>query len=62
MVGDLGESLWLKEIFSSVYGEKRPFCHIGILKQNEKSTQYKLPYNVCQVLLEGQGCSPDHPD
>ena len=30
MVGDLGESLWLKEIFSSVYGEKRPLCHIGM--------------------------------
>ena len=31
MVGDLGKSLWLKEIFSSVYGEKRPLCHIGKL-------------------------------
>ena len=38
MVGDLGESLWLREIFGSVYGEKRPLCHIGLLKQNEKST------------------------
>ena len=38
MVGDLGESLWLREIFGSVDGEKRPLCHIGLLKQNEKST------------------------
>ena len=36
----VGKSLWQKKIFSSVYGEKRPLCHIGILKQNEKSTQY----------------------
>ena len=46
MVGDLGKSLWLKEIFSSVYGEKRPLCHIGILKQNEKPTQY-----ICQFCF-----------
>ena len=24
MVGDLGKSLWLREIIGSVYGEKRP--------------------------------------
>ena len=29
MVGDLGKSLWLREIFGSVHGEKRPLCHIG---------------------------------
>ena len=28
MVGDLGKSLWLREIFGSVYKEKRPLCHI----------------------------------
>ena len=38
MLGDLGKSLWLREIFGSVYGEKRPLCHTGLLKQNEKST------------------------
>ena len=38
MVGDLGKSLWLREIIDSVYREKRPLCHIILVKQNEKPT------------------------
>ena len=51
MVGDLGKSLWLKEIFGSVHGEKRPWCHIRLLKQNEKSTQYKVFLSQNKDLL-----------
>ena len=40
MVGDLGESLWLREIIDSVHREKRPLSHIILVKQNEKPTQY----------------------
>ena len=39
IVGDLGKSLWLREIIDSVHREKRPLGHIILVKQNEKPTQ-----------------------
>ena len=40
MVGDLGKSLWLREIIDSVHREKRPLGHIILVKQNKKPTQH----------------------
>ena len=47
MVGDLGESLWLRQIFGSVYGENRPLCHIG----------YIMLYAFCVSCLLKFHCS-----
>ena len=40
MVGDLGESLWLREIIGSVYGEKETLVSYYIRK-------HSLPHRLC---------------
>ena len=34
----------------------------GLENKSTGLREYKPPYMVCHVLLEGQGWSPDHPD
>ena len=58
MVGDLDKSLWLREIFGSVYGEKRPLCHIGLILHVYASMPFtRLKSTSSTYILDFQGMS-----
>ena len=62
MVGDLGKSLWLREIIDSVYREKRHLCHIILVKQNEKPTQYIRLTCLAKINKCVNICAGDSPE
>ena len=66
MVGDLGKSLWLREIIDSVYREKRPLCHIIIIvmflhyrkTKIYKGNRFSNAVKIMIIISDLQNCVP----